>query len=119
MQLLSHLGPWTNSRSSFPSWIPLNSSSAPERTLFVNPAKLSPEVYAYLAELKIIIQPYDSVWPFLDAVGKSLSPKKDEKETRKRVVVTGQGFSWKTQLQVGKVRAKDMAKVDAKGLITS
>lgn len=73
-------------------------------TLFVNPVKLSPEASAYLAELGIAVQPYEAVWPFLELIGKSLSSTApDEKPTKKRVVLTGQSVTWKTQLLVGKV----------------
>lgn len=51
------------------------------------------------------MRPYDDVWEFLQQVGKSLQVSTEEKESTKRVVLTGQFVTWKSQLAVGKVRS--------------
>jgi hypothetical protein len=86
-------------------WIPLSSSTSSPPALFINPAKLSTEASAYLADLDISVQPYEAVWSFIEHLSKSMETVTDDKTDKKRVVLTGQAFTWKTQLAVGKVSA--------------
>lgn len=92
-----------------PRWIPLSATSTSSfsstKTLFINPVKLSTEASRYLHGLGIAVRRYEDVWDFLQQVGKSLQISTEEKESRKKVVLTGQSVTWKAQLAVGKVRS--------------
>lgn len=80
------------------SWLPISSTTSPLRTLFIPPAKISPAVAAYLSDLKISVEPYEAVWPFLEGLGHKLAASSSSTEGAVR---TGQQVSWAVELALG------------------
>ena len=80
-----------------------NSIRASQRTLFIDPRKISTEAEAYLQTLSLEVRPYDEVWDFLTEVVKGDLAVAEKKKPANKIC-TGLSISWAVQLALGKVR---------------
>lgn len=79
--------------------------TADEATLYIDPAKLTEEAKAYLAENDVTVKPYNSLFDDADKLGKEVSAKadfavRDGLTVAKQYAISSKG-SWALQLALG------------------